>query len=116
MNDGATNGMGFNKREPQNRSSVSEKFLVSRNGFQQRAYANISFNSKKKFNPIGKRRYFLNNSKHFIIKAKKEFSSKKKKKNCLALTQRKASRKNIFSVIFVEVGEFSSPLCIMMKV
>lgn len=50
MNHEATNGMGFNKREPQNRPSVSEKFLVSRNGFQQRAYANVSFISKKKFN------------------------------------------------------------------
>lgn len=108
MNSGVTYGMRFsNKREPQNRPSVNEKFLMSRNGFQQRAPSNIHSSTRKQFNPIRKTRYFLNNSKYFIIKAKKEFASKKKKESSCP-HPKKTSRKNIFSVTFVE-GEFSFP-------
>ena len=47
MNDGATYRMGSNKRESQNGISVSAKFLMSRNGFQQKAYANIYSSARK---------------------------------------------------------------------
>ena len=50
------------------------------------------------------------------ISSLKERKSFLQKKNGLALIQRKTPRKNIFSVIFVDVREFSSPRCIMTKV